>query len=121
AVLPERVQAMFPREFRQIDVGPLSLGALRQLLRVRVGAAYPRPAMTRIHEACAGNPFFALELARRLVGRELGSEEPLPVPDDLRELVRERLSRLPAATRARLLAAATAAVPTVALFGGSRA
>jgi DNA-binding CsgD family transcriptional regulator len=94
-------------------VGPLSLAALQRLLRTRLGEVLPRPALRRLHATAGGNPFFALELARALSGRwgELGPGEPLPVPDELHALLRERLAGLSGTTLDALLRAALVAEP----------
>ncbi len=41
---------------RRLVVGPLGLAALHDMLRDRLGTAYPRPTMSRIAEASGGNP-----------------------------------------------------------------
>lgn len=100
-----------------IELGPLSVGALHELLRTRVGASLPRPTLLRIWETSGGNPFFALELASALQRRggriDPGAE--LPIPATLEELVHERLDRLgaPGMEVARVVAAL--ANPTVGL------
>jgi len=101
----------------RLRVGPLSLAAVHELLRTRLGASPSRPTLVRLHEAAGGNPFFALELGRALLeqGREPAPDEPLPVPAGLRALVRARLARLPASARQSLLAVAALSRPTVAL------
>ncbi len=106
---------------RRIQIGPVSLGALHALLLNRLGAPFPRPALRRIHEASGGNPFYALELARLLGarGRSLEPSEELPIPDDVRELVRRRLHALPRSTRDALLVAAALSEPTVAIVGAA--
>jgi DNA-binding CsgD family transcriptional regulator len=80
----------------ELELSPLSLGALQELLRTRLDAAFPRPVLLRIWETSGGNPFFALELARALQRRgdriELGAE--LPVPGTLEALIHERLELL---------------------------
>src|SRR5207248_6833754 len=92
---------------RQIEVGPMTLGALHQLVRVRLGESLPRPALRRVHEASGGNPFFGLELARTLLRRGgLAPGEPLPIPQNLHDLVAERLATLPDETLEGLLFAA---------------
>jgi DNA-binding CsgD family transcriptional regulator len=78
----------------------------------------PRAALVRLHEASAGNPFFALEIGRKLGGRGLEPtpDEPLPIPADLRALLRERLALLPAETRTLLVMAAALPRPIVGLL-----
>jgi DNA-binding CsgD family transcriptional regulator len=92
-----------------IELGPLSVGALHELLRTRIETVLPRPMLLRIWKTSGGNPFFALELARALERRG-GSVDPgeeLPVPASLDELVHERLEGLGAAALevARIVAA----------------
>jgi DNA-binding CsgD family transcriptional regulator len=112
------LEQIFPEgRLRRLAVGPLSLGALQRLLRLRLGAAVARPTLVRLHEASGGNPFYALELARALErqGTEPELGRPLPIPENLQELVQERLAALPEPTRDALLAVAALASPTVAL------
>lgn len=94
-------------------LGPLSLGSLHQVLRGLLGVALPRTTLRRVHQASAGNPLWALELARAL-GADAGPLPPsalLPVPTDLSRLLGRRLAALPAGTREALLAAAELASP----------
>ena len=94
--------------------GTFSPAALHHLIAGRFGSAPPRPVLSRIAEACGGNPYFALEIARALGGewRDLSPGEPLPVPRDLEELVRERISGLSEAARLAALACAALSRPT---------
>jgi len=103
----------------RIDVGPLSLAALQRLLRTRLGEVPPRLALRQVEAMCGGNPLFALELARALAGRwdELAPGQPLPLPGEMRSLVRERLTGLPPRTVDALLVAALLAEPTVERVG----
>ncbi|MGH2671630.1 MAG: ATP-binding protein [Actinomycetota bacterium] len=101
----------------RLTVGPVAPGPLGRLMRQRLDRDFAPPLVRRIHDASGGNPFFALE-----IGRALGSEdallnpgEPLPVPSDLRELLRRRLTALPRSVRDTLLLAASSAQPTVPL------
>jgi DNA-binding CsgD family transcriptional regulator len=96
-------------------VEPLSIEALQQLLSERPAAAMTRPTLMRIYEASGGNPFFALELARALKGRELRPGEPLPVPATLGELTASRVEQLGPDAREVLLYAAALARPTAEL------
>jgi DNA-binding CsgD family transcriptional regulator len=91
----------YGRGFTRIELGPLSLGAIQRLLRSRLSTAFPRPLVARIHAESGGNPFFALELGRAMLRRDLAErvDGRLPVPAHLSELVRERLEILPETTR----------------------
>jgi DNA-binding CsgD family transcriptional regulator len=100
---------------RQIDVGPLSVGALHRILRDRLGTSFSRQTLLRIHERSGGNPFFALELAR-ILPRDLDPLQPLAVPETLEELVSARISALPASTHRALAFAAAVGTPSVSLL-----
>ena len=102
-----------------VEVGGLSVGALHNLIRGRVDGAMTRPTLVRIHETSGGNPFFALELARALEGRELRPGDPLPVPATLGGLVASRFERLDADVREVLLFVAALARPTSALVAAA--
>jgi DNA-binding CsgD family transcriptional regulator len=100
---------------QRLPVGPFSVGALHRLLHDRLGRSFARQTLLRVHERSGGNPFFALELAR-VLDEEIDPLEPLRVPETLDELVRARLSRLPAATRDALALAAALGTPSVSLL-----
>jgi DNA-binding CsgD family transcriptional regulator len=101
----------------RLTLGPLSLGAVHDLLQGRLGLDLTRPELTRVQEATAGNPFFALELGRELVrtGTRPAPGQRLRVPESLRELLGGRLARLPGETLDVLLLVAALARPTVEL------
>ncbi len=117
----EPAQALPAERLQRVRVGPLSLGALGRLLRDRLGTAFARPTLRRIHESSGGNPFFALELARTLElrGRQLEPGERLPVPAELHELAGGRLASLPPKTVAALEAAAALSQPTLVLVSAA--
>ena len=97
-----------------VRVGPLSVGALHQLLKQRLAATFARAELLRIHRETAGNPLFALELAASLLhSGPPAADGTLPVPDDVRELVAARLKRLPASTREMLFFAALMPSPDI--------
>lgn len=102
----------------RLEVGPMSVGALGRLVRERLGIAYPRPLLVRIHDACAGNPFLGLEIGRSLVARgtEPGPGEPLPVPAEAGTLVRDHLAGLSRDARRSLVIASMAVEPTLSLI-----
>jgi tetratricopeptide (TPR) repeat protein len=99
-------------------VTPLSLGAVHGLLQARIGLLLARPVLRRLHEVAGGNAFYALELGRALErhGAMPVPGEPLPIPEELHELVRDRLVVLPAATREALAVAAALSQPTLSLL-----
>jgi DNA-binding CsgD family transcriptional regulator len=100
----------FDERLRRLSIGPLTLGALHHLLRTRLGASLPRPTLRRVYETARGNPFFGLELARSLLGRDpAGRLDPdLPLPRTLEGLVLDRVADLPADTTNALLVVAAA-------------
>jgi DNA-binding CsgD family transcriptional regulator len=103
----------------RIELGALSLGALDRLLRDRLGDSLPRPTLVRVHETCAGNPLFGIELARALLVRGAIRPPPglLPVPARLTQLLRERIAALPEETRAPLLLIAVAGLASATTIG----
>jgi DNA-binding CsgD family transcriptional regulator len=100
-----------PDRVNRIRVGPMSLGALHAVVSARLGRALPRPTMTRICEVSGGNPFYALELARAVSDGPAGDAAALP--STLSAVVRSRVGSLDDEARHVLLAAASAAAPTV--------
>jgi hypothetical protein len=106
-------------EVGRIRLGPLSMGALHRLLRERLGRTLARPVLRKVHEASGGNPFYALELVRALQpsGGRIRPGQPLPVPETLEEILRERIEALPAGAREVVVAAAALARPTEAVLG----
>ena len=79
-----------------VELAGLSIGALHELLRMRLDVGFPRPTLVRLAETSGGNPLFALELADALRrrGTALAPGEPLPIPSTVDELLRERLMAL---------------------------
>ncbi|OBI76550.1 LuxR family transcriptional regulator [Mycobacterium sp. E740] len=98
-----------PDALVRLRVGALNLGGLHELIISRLGCSLPRPTITRIAQVSAGNPFYALEMARAI---DSGPD----LPSTLAELVRLRLADLNADTYDALLAAASVPDPTVELL-----
>src|SRR5690349_10873898 len=67
-----------PDAIRRLHVGPMAMVEIHELLSARLGRSFPRPTMRRITEISAGNPFFALELARAMDTASTGTEPELP-------------------------------------------
>ncbi len=115
-VLPLGLDRALPEtRLARVALGGLSLGALHEVVRTRLGLALSRPALRQLHASSRGNPLFALEIARAVQRRGDGftSAEPLLISEDLRQLVQESLAALPDATEAPLLAAAALSEPTL--------
>ena len=100
----------------RIELGPLSLGAIHLLVSERLGIGLSRPVLRRVHDLSRGNPFYALELARRLGEGTLRLDRWEDLAPDLGALVGERIERLPPVSREVLATAAAASRPTVPLL-----
>jgi DNA-binding CsgD family transcriptional regulator len=89
-------RALAPDGLGRVRLGPLSLGAIGEILRSRLGAALPRHILTRLYDACGGNPLYALECAHALLEhpRVPRTNEPIPIPRNLTDLVRDRVRHL---------------------------
>jgi DNA-binding CsgD family transcriptional regulator len=103
----------FREHVERIELGPVSVASLHRILGDRLGRSFPRPTLVRIAEASAGNPLYALEIARLANANEIGAS--LPVPDDVRALVARRVAALPEETRHALLRTASLARPDLSL------
>ena len=103
---------------RRLTIGPLSEEAMTRLLRDRAGGNLSRPILLRLHRISRGNAFFALEIARALTEQGLrpAPGEPLPIPENLQDLIGARLAKQSAAVLDCLLVVAAAARPTEELI-----
>lgn len=108
-----------PEDLSEVEIGPLSLGALHQLLISRLDVGLALPALRAVHALSGGNPFYALEIARALPDPAWMPKpgEPPPVPPTLRSLVETRVASLPPATRDTLGVAAALRDPSLAVVG----
>jgi len=106
----------------ELQLGPLTLGALRHLLDERLDVQLTRSELGRLQQASGGNPFFALELGRELVRlRDRPSAgQRLRIPVGLTEAVGARLAKLPEDASDVLLAVAALARPTVELVAAAQ-
>jgi DNA-binding CsgD family transcriptional regulator len=115
------LRALPEERLERVRVGALGREELWELLRERIPIDLTIPTLGRVLEVSRGNPFFALQLGRAL--KESGTEiEPggqLPVPEDLRDLLRDRLGGLPASTGEILLLASILSRPTVPLVAAA--
>jgi DNA-binding CsgD family transcriptional regulator len=100
-----------PGRCDSLELGPVSLVALRSMLRGTVDAI-SHPLLVRIHEISAGNPFYAIELARGLPRDERArlSASELRPPDSLQAAIARRLDTM-SGELAELIDLAAAAGP----------
>ena len=110
--------AVTDERFTRITLAGLGLSAIARLVSDRLGRALPRPLLARISDSTAGNPLHVLELAQAIIehGADVPAGAVLPVPDNLRELLLARLSRLPRQTREALAMVAALSQPTTSLI-----
>ena len=104
--------AFEPGAFADIALGPLGMGALQHLVRLRFDVRIPRAKLADVHAASGGNPMFALEFARAIEREDAHLRARLPVPSSLQELVRGRIRALPDSTRPLLELVAAVERPT---------
>lgn len=109
--IPLGLERALPDRLGRVRLGPLSLGTIGEILRSRLGVTLPRHTLTRLYDACGGNPFYALESARALLEHPSmpRTNEPIPLPRNLSDLVRRRVRRLTPEVRrvGRLVAASS--------------
>jgi len=112
------IEAMPEHRVDRVRLGPLTVASLYEIVRLRLGLSLSRGTLLRLHECSAGSPFYALEIARMLCqsAEEPEPGDPLPVPADLRDLLRARIAQLPQRSAEVLLGAAALARPTVAVL-----
>ena len=85
-----------PGRVEILELGPLGLDALRQVLRAEA-QTISRAALRRIHEVSGGNPLYAIELARNVAVEDgtLLATGTLPMPVSLQDAIAARLARMP--------------------------
>ena len=115
------VSAFAEDRVHAVNVGPLSLDALEQVLRAKVGEGFSRTTLLSLHEMSGGNPFFAREIGLALIrrGDDVTAGEGLPIPDRLQELIEDRLGGLPARTVEALEVVSALSVPTLEVIAAA--
>ncbi len=98
-----------PRAVTRVQVGPLTVDAIRAVVAARTGSALARPAVVRLHELSEGNPFVAIELARADA-----TVDPA-VPLGMDAALDARLRDLPQRTQSALLVIAALGAPSIAV------
>lgn len=83
-----------PSRSDSLELGPLSLGALRRVVAGIVDTI-TRPTLRRIHEVSGGNPLYAIELARALAADPETQSLGVRLPDSLQSAIDQRLDAAP--------------------------
>jgi DNA-binding CsgD family transcriptional regulator len=97
-------------ESSTLVVDRLSLAALYRIIEERLGIRLSRRQLDQIERLSAGNPFYALEIARTI--RETPPGGALRLPAHAADALRDVLDRLPSETRLALVRAAAHRAPT---------
>jgi DNA-binding CsgD family transcriptional regulator len=92
------IERGFPRT-THVALRGFSFGVIGRIVAGRLGVAFKRPTIHRIHETSGGNPFYALELARVVSAEGERADGSIVVPASLREVLRNRLEGLSPETR----------------------
>jgi DNA-binding CsgD family transcriptional regulator len=106
-----RAARLCPAPVLELAVPPLDADELTMLLEAR---GLPCRTASRMHEASAGNPFLAIELGGAVAPGP--AWRPAPIPETVRDLLRDRLRALPAGVAATLLVAALTTDPTATVL-----
>jgi DNA-binding NarL/FixJ family response regulator len=118
ALWPELSSGFGQDGLRAVGLEPLDIGAIGRLLSAELDRTISPPLLRRIYETSAGNPLYALAIARELGStseRGLGAEQ-VPIPPTLADAIAHRLGDLDARAADPLLVAAAASNPTLALI-----
>lgn len=113
------------RGTERLHVGPLSVADVADYLDGRDERL--RPFVELLHDRTGGNPFFLGELLRLAASEGSADIAALPVPDGVRDVIAQRVSRLPEDSQALLRAASVIGrdvdadvLATAAGIGGAR-
>jgi DNA-binding CsgD family transcriptional regulator len=113
--VPPAIALREPDRVELREVGALGDADLAKLLRERARDPLERRLVAKISEAAGGNPFYALELSRR-VEVDAGHPGTLALPRSLEEVVAAKVAGIPDEVYEALLAAAALADPTTSLL-----
>lgn len=95
----ELARAMPDGRVDSVRLGPIGPRELSRILRRVLGWVPAWPQVARIAELSAGNPMYALELARAFGTGWTGKDPEGSLPSDLLELARLRVTKLPTRVR----------------------
>ncbi len=102
----------------RLELGPLTVDGLDELLLSRAGLSLARPRLRELHRLTGGNPYFALEIAQPLRDLPSGSDWEPRVPETLGKALSRRIEGLSDAARETLVLLAAAPERTVRRLEG---
>jgi DNA-binding CsgD family transcriptional regulator len=114
---PHLLEELAARGARRLEMGPLNTSALGRMIAQTLASELPINLLRKIRQVSRGNPLFAVEIARAIIEGGMSEEQgapQLPVPADLQQTLRRRLSLLSPSARQALLLASAFAHPTTA-------
>ncbi|HEY0830629.1 MAG TPA: AAA family ATPase [Candidatus Dormibacteraeota bacterium] len=111
-------KALGGEQLQRLEIGPLPLDVIDDLLLHRLPRPLRRPELEQVCVISAGNPFFALEIGRFILANpsDLKAGEPLPLPSSLTDAIKGRITGLPKSTRDVLVAMAALSRPDEGLL-----
>jgi hypothetical protein len=111
-------KALGQGQLERLDIGPLSLNAIDDLLLQRLPRPLRRPELDQVYAVSGGNPFFALEIGQFVVEHpaSVRAGEPIPVPQSLVDALKGRINKLPGETRDILVALAALTRPDATML-----
>jgi DNA-binding CsgD family transcriptional regulator len=101
-------------------LGPMTGAEIHALILDRLGFTLSRSQFLSVFEASAGNPFYAVEIARTLRESDRDATRWVPMSKNLEDLLGERIEALPDGTRELLLLASALSDPTLSVIGAAR-
>jgi DNA-binding CsgD family transcriptional regulator len=101
----------------EVELAPLPDDELDRIVGEHVPGQPSPHSIDELHALAAGNPFFAIEIARSSIRGEVApTGQRLPIPKSLKDdLLRHRVARLPDQAREALFVASALSRPTVDL------
>jgi len=114
--LSELARAVPEGRLDALRLGPIEPSELSRILRRVLGWAPAWPRVVRITELSAGNPLYALELARAFGAARTGEDLDHVLPEGVFELARSRIAKLPRRVRRAVELASVPAAPTLDLL-----
>lgn len=96
-----------------LEIGTLPLSVIDDLLLHRLERPLMRPELEHVYRVSGGNPFFALEIGRFMLKHPtaLKGGEPLPLPANLADAIKDRVASLSPETNDILVAMAALSRP----------